>query len=595
MTSMVIKRNQLSCLVVLAALLLVACSEKTPEDTIIGTAAYQLNLETNSVTLGARQNLSSSFKIVTLNTGWEVVDSERLPWWLSISPISGKESTVVTITAQENTSKDTSRSATISFRSTDTKQPIEKAIMVKQDALGGYIVTDQSVYELLPQPKDALHINVSSNLEWEVFNDNSWLDVSVEDSSKVMIYADWNFLSESRSGNITFKQKRGDVSTTITIIQAEPRIEFSESPVSFGFEGGSKTVKVKSNIAWEMTDYVDDWLEYADPIFITDEDGMVWNEGSTFHGEVGETDVTFTAGRSYLKKTSYLKIPVFTYWSQRSVFSNIEFYQDASPSYDKEISVTGNGKTVSFHMIFVKSGETLKWEDDEYDADYVINLPLAEKDNYIDKHRRYITLTKDYYLGETEVTQALWTAVMGPSNKWSQQYGLGDNYPAYNVGLDEIDTFLKRLSNMTGIQFELPTEVEWEYAASDMPVETRTTAHSWYAGGLNGNEISLMDVGWYQRNSEGMCHPVKQKNPNGLGIFDMSGNLREYCSDYFAPIEAGTVINPIGKGSYRNIRGGSYEDDSDGCTTIRRSHAENPDSSEKGNRLTGFRLKAVFK
>ena len=554
----------------LTGLFLVGCSEKTPEDTVIGPSAYKLNVEVNAVSLGARQNLSSSFKVETLNTGWELANSERLPSWLSVSPVSGKETAVVTVSAQENISKNKSRSATINFRTTDTKQQMEKSVVVKQDSLGLYIITNANHYLLHPQSTHIM-LQIESNVEWEILNDNAWLSATLEDSLNIEIEAEEYLVPEgSRTGNITFKQKKGSIATTVSIVQEGPKIVFSENPVIFGYEGGRKTILVNSNIFWSMYTY--------------DIGSILPN-----YGQDGETEVTIDVPRTYYKfaRTSDVIIKAGT-GKDAPKISVAQIYQDASPSYDKEFTVTGNDKTVSFNMIFIKSGETLQWSDDEDDYDYWITLPEEERYAYSDKHRCEITLSKDYYLGETEVTQALWTAVMGSSNKWSQQFGLGDDYPAYNVSLGEIDTFLSKLNAMTGERFELPSEVEWEYAACDMA--DYHVNYSLWAGGSN-----VDDVAWYDENSKGICHQVKQLKATKMGIFDMSGNLREYCSDYYGPIKAGTFVDLIGKGQYRVVRGGSYYDNWQRCEYFERDHAENPDASEKGNRFTGFRLKLTAK
>ena len=155
-----------------------------------------------------------------------------------------------------------------------------------------------------------------------------------------------------------------------------------------------------------------------------------------------------------------------------------------------------------------------------------------------------------YYIGETEVTQALWTAVMGTTvRQQGPSYtllGEGNNYPMYYVSYDEAVQFAQKLSQMTGRTFRLPTEAEWEYAARG---GSKSRGYK-YAG---SNDIEA--VAWYDHNSGWRTHPVAQKAANELGLYDMSGNVCEWC-DY----SSGTERNPTGpdSGPYRVLRGGCW-------------------------------------
>ena len=164
-----------------------------------------------------------------------------------------------------------------------------------------------------------------------------------------------------------------------------------------------------------------------------------------------------------------------------------------------------------------------------------------------EKPAHEVTLTYDYYIGQTEVTQALWKAVMGnnPSTM------IGDDLPVNNVLWEEADAFVKRLSQMTGYTFHLPTEAEWEFAARG----GNKSQGYLYAGSNN-----IQEVAWYGSNSGNTTQPVGTKQPNELGIYDMSGNVIEWCSDWLGPYSAEAQVNPIGPatGAYHVYCGGCW-------------------------------------
>ena len=162
-----------------------------------------------------------------------------------------------------------------------------------------------------------------------------------------------------------------------------------------------------------------------------------------------------------------------------------------------------------------------------------------------EKPTHNVTLS-GYHIGQTEVTQALWKAVMGSN----PSYFKGDSRPVENVSWNDCQTFISRLNAKTGKQFRLPTEAEWEYAARG-----GHSGGSKYAGSDN-----ISNVAWYDDNSGGETHNVATKSPNGLGIYDMSGNVWEWCQDWYGDYSSSSQTNPKGpsSGDNRVPRGGSW-------------------------------------
>lgn len=197
-----------------------------------------------------------------------------------------------------------------------------------------------------------------------------------------------------------------------------------------------------------------------------------------------------------------------------------------------EVEVNG----VKFKMVYVEGGSFTMGATAEQGSDATAD----------EKPAHQVTLS-DYYIGETQVTQALWKAVMGnnPSN-WE-----GDNLPVEGVSWDEAQEFIAKLNGIIGRTFRLPTEAEWEYAAR---------------GGKNSKEYkysgsnSIDEVAWYDENSGDKTHPVKERKANELGLYDMSGNVWEWCNDWYGDYSSDAQTNPQGpdEGSARVFRGGSW-------------------------------------
>ena len=202
---------------------------------------------------------------------------------------------------------------------------------------------------------------------------------------------------------------------------------------------------------------------------------------------------------------------------------------------------TVNG--VSFEMVYVEGGTfdmgatTEQGSDAEY-REYPVHS---------------VTLN-GYYIGKCEVTQELWEAVMD----YNPSYIIGAQKPIDNLSWNDCQEFVSRLNSLTGMTFRLPTEAEWEYAARG----GNQSSHYKYSGSNN-----IFDVAWYGDNSGGSTHAVGTKSPNELGIYDMSGNVWEWCSDWYGGYSAGAQTNPQGpsSGSYRVLRGGSWDDNARDC------------------------------
>ena len=169
--------------------------------------------------------------------------------------------------------------------------------------------------------------------------------------------------------------------------------------------------------------------------------------------------------------------------------------------------------------------------------------------HYMEEPTHRVTLTNDYYIGKYEVTQALWKAVMGNNPSKFK----GDNLPVEWVNWKDCQKFLSKLNRITGKTFRLPTEAEWEYAARG---GNKSRGYQ-YSGSNN-----LSDVAWCYYDMGNKTHAVGTKQPNELGIYDMSGNVWEWCQDWYGEYNSSSQVNPTGanSGSDRVNRGGSMAD-----------------------------------
>ena len=221
-----------------------------------------------------------------------------------------------------------------------------------------------------------------------------------------------------------------------------------------------------------------------------------------------------------------------------------------------KLDITVNG--ITFTMVRVEGGTFMMGATAEQTGAYNFEKPAHQ-----------VTLST-YYIGQTEVTQALWKAVMGETpttddDQWGPEIGLGDNYPAYNISYNDVLSFISKLNSLTGRTFRMPTEAEWEYAARG----GNKSKGYLYSGGN-----TLDNVGWYYENSSSKTHPVAQKAANELGLYDMSGNVEEWCSDWYGSYSSSSQTNPTGPstGSYRVLRGGGWLNFATRCRVAYRNY-----------------------
>ena len=237
-----------------------------------------------------------------------------------------------------------------------------------------------------------------------------------------------------------------------------------------------------------------------------------------------------------------------------SFMSEIKNLLIASPSNIAVTDTTYTIKGVSFDMVLVKGGTFIMGAN---------SLPNRDNEKFVIK--RHEVALSDYMIGKTEVTQELWQAVMGSN----PSHFRGDSLPVENVSWDECIVFIKKLNEFTidsrpkGWAFCLPTEAEWEYAARGGNMSQNYK----YSG---GNDID--SVAWHGGNSSNKTHAVATKSPNELGLYDMSGNVWEWCYDWYGSCSDAPQTNPIGpsSGSRHVIRGVGWRKYSEPWTVFHR-------------------------
>jgi formylglycine-generating enzyme required for sulfatase activity len=224
-------------------------------------------------------------------------------------------------------------------------------------------------------------------------------------------------------------------------------------------------------------------------------------------------------------------------------------------------------------MVFVKGG----------------NFRMGNDLGQPDESPIHVVKMSDFYIGVYEITQKQWKEIMGADNNPSIYKGC-DDCPVETVDWNQAQEFIKKLNKKTGLQYRLPTEAEWEYAAKG---GVKTQAFKFCGGD------AMYEVGWYKDNSMNRTHPVGQKKPNELGIFDMSGNVSEWCEDWYAPYTIEKQEDPIGpletelfgNDKRKVIRGGAFRF-SENISTVsdRQNAAPNLDKNYLPMAGVGFRL-----
>lgn len=396
----------------------------------------------------------------------------------------------------------------------------------------------------VPSSASTQSINVRSLGDWwsDYGYSSSWFRLSPDygsNNSTITLTIDENTLPQKRSGNITiYNIEHGNRVTIVVDQEAKPySLTLSKSNISFDSDAGSSNFFVNSN---------DSWTVQKDAYWIT--------LSETSGNSNGYIEVNVARNTSSSSRTGTITVT-----GKNSFISRrISIYQEGQEGTNETFKVNG----VSFNMIFVKGGTFQMGSTSEQGHSY--SLPVHN-----------VTLSS-YSIGETEVTQALWKAVMGSNPSC---YTGDEERPVECVSWYYCQDFVKELNRLTGKNFRLPTEAEWEYAARG---GSKSKGYK-YSGSDNFD-----DVAWVEENSGSTTHHVKTKQANELGIYDMSGNVNEVVYDWFSNYSISSQINPTGpsSGTEKIQRGGGYYWSSGSSCVCNRQGID----PTRGYRNVGFRI-----
>ena len=287
--------------------------------------------------------------------------------------------------------------------------------------------------------------------------------------------------------------------------------------------------------------------------------GANWVHSSVTNGSEGTRKMTIIVDENFTTSARNATIEIWN--SECDVSRTISISQEAGLGKGYVETVAD----INMMMVYVEGGTFQMGATSEQGS----SDPDSDE-----KPVHYVTLDS-YYIAETEVAQAQWRAVMGTN----PSYFTGDDRPVECVSWNDAQEFCRRLSELTGKTYTLPTEAQWEYAARG-----GNKSKGYKYSGSN----TIGDVAWYESNSSSTTHSVKQKQPNELGLYDMSGNVWEWCSDWYDSYSSFSQTNPTGpsSGSDRVLRGGGWYD------VARICRVSNRGSNYPSSRLScnGFRV-----
>ncbi len=370
---------------------------------------------------------------------------------------------------------------------------------------------------------EEITVELQTNIDYEVWYSANgmlnFIETRALRTDKLHFSVFENGNRSAREAVIIVKDKNSDLSDTLCVYQYGRGLVLSERDYTIGsMTGDTIAVKVKGGINYNVT-IPADFRSWIVP--------------------VGNSSASSRAAAPRMYAFSILKTENAEFREGYIVFSGNSL-TDTVYVHQYAGDFTETVKGVSMKMVYVKGGTFRMGATSEQGSDYDSDeRPVHE-----------VTLS-DYYIGKFEVTQGLWWAVMGSNSSY---FKYGDNYPVESMSWNEIQTFLRKLNQLTGKKYALPTEAQWEYAARG---GNESRGYYKYSG---SNNVSI--VAWYDGNSGNSTHPVGQKQPNELGLYDMSGNVWEWCSDWYGSdyYSNSPSADPAGPetGSGRVLRGGCW-------------------------------------
>ena len=558
---------------------------------------------------------------VTAGAGCAWTAESKAEWISVTSGASGSGNGTVSYTVAENTGPD-SRTGTLTVAG--------KTFTVEQAGAPCVFATSPESQSFGPSGgTGGIAVTSAAGCAWTAESDAEWISVTFgtygSGNGTVFYSVAENLATAARTGTLTVAGR------TFTVEQAGAPCVFAISPESQSFEpsGGTGGIDVTAGAgcAWTAESKAE-WisvtsgasgsgngtvsyavaentgsdsrtgtLTVAGKTFTVEQSGApcvfaTSPESQSFDqaGGTGGIAVTSAAGCAWMAESDAEWISV-TYGASGSGNGTVLYSVAENPAIasrtgtltvaDKSFTVEQqtSGFTNSLGMEFVRIPA----------GTFMMGSPTDEPGRLSDETQHQVTLTRDYYMMTTEVTQAQWEDVMGGNPSFFSDCG-GD-CPVETVSWEDIQDFILALNASEGQTYRLPTEAEWEYAAR---AETTT---AFYNGGITNTGCTPLDpnlnqIGWYCGNDNvdgnSTTHPVAQKQPNDWGLYDMSGNVWEWCQDWYGSYLDGAVTDPTGSdtGSDRVLRGGSWYDNARDCRSAYRLSYTPSDPKN----IFGFRL-----